>query len=550
MVRPVTYVAGHVGNCSRPSQAPPPMTPVPGQRPVPGRPSAPLSAPRTRYEIFIKKALKHMLSDLSTKLSSNALVFRICHSSVYIWPNSDMNTIPGELTDSSTCKNIMRFIQRYKTKIHEEERQKVHQIVNIDLMLEMSTPLAPVTPIIERESGGHHYVNMTLPVDAVVSVAPEETWGKVRKRLVDAIHNQLTDMEQCILKYMKGTSIVVPEPLHFLLPGEKNLVTVSYPSGIPDDQLQAYRKELHDLFNLPHDRPYFRRSNAYHFPDEPYKDGYVRNPHTYLNSPNIETVVISVVQGIYGYHHYMQDRIDDNGWGCAYRSLQTICSWFKHQGYTERSIPTHREIQQALVDAGDKPATFVGSRQWIGSIEVQLVLNHLIGITSKILFVSQGSEMASQGRELVNHFQSEGTPVMIGGGVLAHTILGVAWNEITGQIKFLILDPHYTGAEDLQVIIEKAKNPEPKDRKLAANRKMDYELRAGSSLINQKLAKQYAGHYGGLTAFNLFTYNFISFYEGVIFETDLRGWCGWKGPDFWNNDAYYNLCLPQRPNTI
>lgn len=44
---------------------------------------------------------------------------------------------------------------------------------------------------------------------------------------------------------------------------------------------------------------------------------------------------------------------------------------------------------------------------------------------------------------------------LLGGGVLAHTILGVAWNETTGQIKFLILDPHYTGAEDLQVILEK-----------------------------------------------------------------------------------------------
>lgn len=65
---------------------------------------------------------------------------------------------------------------------------------------------------------------------------------RVRKLLVDAIHNQLTDMEKCILKYMKGTSIVVPEPLHFLLPGEKNLKTISYPSGIPDGQLQSYRK--------------------------------------------------------------------------------------------------------------------------------------------------------------------------------------------------------------------------------------------------------------------------------------------------------------------
>lgn len=97
---------------------------------------------------------------------------------------------------------------------------------------------------------------------------------------------------------MKGTSIVVPEPLHFLLPGGKNLVTVLYPSGIPDDQLQAYRKELHDLFKLPHDRPYLKRINAYHFPDELYKDGYIRNPHAYLSPPNIEGSMICMVQAL------------------------------------------------------------------------------------------------------------------------------------------------------------------------------------------------------------------------------------------------------------
>lgn len=43
----------------------------------------------------------------------------------------------------------------------------------------------------------------------------------------------------------------------------------------------------------------------------------------------------------------------------------------------------------------------------------------------------------------------------IGGGVLAHTILGVAWSETSGQIRYLILDPHYTGAEDLQLITDK-----------------------------------------------------------------------------------------------
>jgi len=42
-----------------------------------------------------------------------------------------------------------------------------------------------------------------------------------------------------------------------------------------------------------------------------------------------------------------------------------------------------------------------------------------------------------------------------GGGVLAHTILGVDWNEATGYVKFLILDPHYTGTEDLRIIQDK-----------------------------------------------------------------------------------------------
>ena len=39
--------------------------------------------------------------------------------------------------------------------------------------------------------------------------------------------------------------------------------------------------------------------------------------------------------------------------------------------------------------------------------------------------------------------------------MLAHTILGVYYNDQTGEIKFLILDPHYTGGEDLRVIQDK-----------------------------------------------------------------------------------------------
>jgi hypothetical protein len=47
-----------------------------------------------------------------------------------------------------------------------------------------------------------------------------------------------------------------------------------------------------------------------------------------------------------------QDRFDDAGWGCAYRSLQTIYSWLRAQHYTSAPVPSHREVQQALVDIG------------------------------------------------------------------------------------------------------------------------------------------------------------------------------------------------------
>ena len=64
--------------------------------------------------------------------------------------------------------------------------------------------------------------------------------------------------------------------------------------------------------------------------------------------------------------------------------------------------------------AGDKEASLVGSKQWIGSFEVSICLNHFCGVTSKILNVTSGREMGGIGRQLLKHFQEEGTPVMIG----------------------------------------------------------------------------------------------------------------------------------------
>lgn len=67
-----------------------------------------------------------------------------------------------------------------------------------------------------------------------------------------------------------------------------------------------------------------------------------------------------------------------------------------------------------------------------------------------MITVNKGSDIPNNARALAQHFATQGTPVMIGGGVLAYTLLGVAFNEDTGEAAFLILDPHYTGGETLR----------------------------------------------------------------------------------------------------
>ena len=44
------------------------------------------------------------------------------------------------------------------------------------------------------------------------------------------------------------------------------------------------------------------------------------------------------------------------------------------------SVP--REIQQMLVDMGDKSKSFVGSREWIGAIELSYILDNHMGVSA------------------------------------------------------------------------------------------------------------------------------------------------------------------------
>lgn len=208
--------------------------------------------------------------------------------------------------------------------------------------------------------------------------------------------------------------------------------------------------------------------------------------HLSVPSPG-SSYEVHLVKGSYEYYHYCQDGYDDKGWGCAYRSMQTIVSWILKQHLSIKAVPSHVEIQRILVDMLDKPPSFINSKQWIGAVEISMCLSQHWDVVSKILHAQDGTKVSSYINDFIKHFDTLGSPIMAGGSVLAYTVLGVAVNVSkpllpNGQpdIKYLILDPHYTGSESISTIISDQ-------------------------------------------------------------------WCAWKPPTIWKKDAFYNFCLPQTP---
>lgn len=330
-------------------------------------------------------------------------------------------------------------------------------------------------------------LKFNINIDLVDEFAEDTGLKGLPKVLTTSLRRQIEEMRACVQVFfdLDTNKIHLPKAYHFRLKDHSpNLLTLIYPASLSDSELIDYRRKLHEKLALPLDRPYIRKANSLKLDENSYKSRYLINPHVTVPSSGLESGKVTAVQGNYAYHHYMQDGFNDVGWGCAYRSLQTIISWFMLQGYIEIDrVPTHKEIQEALVACGDKEVNFIGKEKWIGSQEVSYVLSQLYNISSKIMFVNSGRELGSKGSELKHHFETNGTPIMIGGGVLAHTILGIDFDENSGQLNFLVLDPHYTGPEDLSTIIKK-------------------------------------------------------------------GWCNWKSPDFWDPSAFYNLCMPQKPQVF
>lgn len=110
--------------------------------------------------------------------------------------------------------------------------------------------------------------------------------------------------------------------------------------------------------------------------------------------------------------------------------LIRICECgLKHHNDAVSLLPFSGLLLQSLYECGDKDAKFVGSRQWIGSMELGYCLDNMLGIQSRIINTNSGAEVADNVRQLALHFDNSGTPVMIG-------------KLLCGEVDRSWMDPH------------------------------------------------------------------------------------------------------------
>lgn len=195
-------------------------------------------------------------------------------------------------------------------------------------------PVEPVGGAVQQ-----HTCSLELHALAYVpSTQPQSSLGQAALR--PALLAQLRALQaaaQAAGKVQRG------QAQHFLPPGRNHHIVLCYPVVKADPEmneaaLAPLRKELHAALGLPLDRPALKATNALlwqqlgtgNTDSGAGASERLQDVHQELALPGPRESV-HLVQGSYDYHHYMQDRFDDSGWGCAYRSLQTICSWFRLQ---------------------------------------------------------------------------------------------------------------------------------------------------------------------------------------------------------------------------
>ncbi|OQS07637.1 Ufm1-specific protease [Thraustotheca clavata] len=403
-------------------------------------------------------AISKAIEDLQMSLTRPMFTF-------YELPNHDIVSHVGEFVKgpsiASSNPSIYEFCDLKKPGDSTNLTLRYGEVYDLNLLYSLSSDNAYVTFLEQMES-------TEVVLDLILCLPRTSSMTSVVNKLHERLIEQLDVAKDLAKDTQKLTSLSLNE--FPLFGGAQHPIALWSING--SDINKQKRELLHNLLIQPW-QPIFTNPCAL----SDLTHDVLINVHSGIKS-SVPGGSMRLVVGDYGYYHYMQQNLND-------KITANDCFMLP--------VPTtHMEIQQMLVKIGDKPSSFIGSKEWIGSMEIGYVLEELYSTTFRTIHCPSGAQLSQYASQLYDHFTLHGTPVMLGGANLAYIILGVDYNADTKDISFLILDPHYTGDDNLTAILTKPQQLE-----------------------------------------------------------NFKGYaCGWRKPKSFSKSSFYNFCLPQRPNTI
>lgn len=68
-------------------------------------------------------------------------------------------------------------------------------------------------------------------------------------------------------------------------------------------------------------------------------------------------------------------------------------------------------------------------------MEGMYLLQEYLQVECKMMYCQDCTDMASQAPEMLQHLESEGTPIMMGAGMYAYTLVGLCFDQLTGEAR-------------------------------------------------------------------------------------------------------------------
>ncbi|GFO17884.1 ufm1-specific protease 2-like protein [Plakobranchus ocellatus] len=249
-----------------------------------------LVSTESNKEEHFRMVLDRELVKLQNQCSS--FVFGFFDNSVLLHQSGAIVGSAGE--DWSSCEDVYKQLmeQEGQSGVGGSKKKGAAATFQVPVKVSMmrmvtaeSSNSSQYAPIIRHQTGTCKTTSLSLPLDVLADVEKGTSLQDLAAILASAVYRQIGALFESLKVYTQKQELHTPEVFHFQLSHLDTPLTVIYPLGASEEELEPERQILHRHLCLPMSVPLLRRSCSGHFLQQTAPAGYLLNTHIGLPNP-------------------------------------------------------------------------------------------------------------------------------------------------------------------------------------------------------------------------------------------------------------------------